>query len=427
MIKITNAKFRQAAATAALVLTTAILNAGTDIIDGGNGKIKAYQVDPFSATPILPTYDVEKARDGRLDAVMAKGTTDALSFVLKSTAPVNALTITPSPLTAEDGAKLDAEMIDIKVVKLLYMGGSSWHLPEPDETGMKLTPKFLMHNEGFIYADFETKENRLNAQVDGKELYPFALESGKAKQLIVKVTIPETAKAGIYKSSLTLSDGNGKIELTVRVLDYKLPPPKARYSDSPFYAIMIEGREVTELLTTGKPSVKPTVYREKAATQHQLQANRTIMTPTIDATAPYIGVINPAVWRLKKGAKPFLDGYDGIYVTTKTIPTKEHTPDSQKLLTSFYLKTINGKLESLSSLAVDAALTDVAYLSYLNTLARGLYDRYYNDPPNTRKAVEGRRAMAFLADIHSREIIPATLRLETIAWIERLLAFTEEK
>ena len=41
---------------------------------------------------------------------------------------------------------------------------------------------------------------------------------------------------------------------------------------------------------------------------------------------------------------------------------------------------------------------------------------------DTRLAVEGRRALAWLADIDASPSAPATVRLDAIAWLERLRA-----
>ena len=67
----------------------------------------------------------------------------------------------------------------------------------------------------------------------------------------------------------------------------------------------------------------------------------------------------------------------------------------------------------LSRIFLACSLTLLA----LNERARELLSN-----ADTRLAVEGRRALAWLADIDASPSAPATVRLDAIAWLERLRA-----
>ena len=71
-------------------------------------------------------------------------------------------------------------------------------------------------------------------------------------------------------------------------------------------------------------------------------------------------------------------------------------------------------------MALEEACQDVRYLSLLNREARRLLNA-----SDSRLVVEGRRVLAWFADIDAGVSAPDTIRLDAIAWLERLHALSE--
>ena len=86
---------------------------------------------------------------------------------------------------------------------------------------------------------------------------------------------------------------------------------------------------------------------------------------------------------------------------------------------SLVYPTATAVLSTLAAEALREAATDVAYLSHLQTLARGLLAS-----DDHTLVVEGRRALAWTEDISTTAPAPDTVRLDAIAWIERLRQFS---
>jgi hypothetical protein len=68
-------------------------------------------------------------------------------------------------------------------------------------------------------------------------------------------------------------------------------------------------------------------------------------------------------------------------------------------------------------MAVEEAWCDICYMSYVNREARRLLAS-----SDSKVIVEGRRALAWIADVGAANQAPDTIRLDAIAWIERLRA-----
>ena len=165
-------------------------------------------------------------------------------------------------------------------------------------------------------------------------------------------------------------------------------------------------------------SKKYHVFRAPA-TRRQLQARRAIGAVALEAAPPLAGIENPAPWRRKKGVAAWLRGYGGILVPALAEAASPWSDDhgDTRSRTLLYPAADGSSIPTLASVALEEAWFDVCYLSALNERARELLSN-----ADTRLAVEGRRALAWLADIDASPSAPATVRLDAIAWLERLRA-----
>ncbi|NLN00978.1 MAG: hypothetical protein GX174_03600 [Lentisphaerae bacterium] len=426
------------------------------IVAAGDGvALTAYCTHPFDARRIMPDDDGASALATGLDAVAARGASEALSLVVRSPAAVQSLSIEVADLVAGDKT-LPANIIDIRIVKVWYQSGNAWFTEIADHGRPVLVPELLLHNDNLVRTDPKARSNLvlskgqhlpctqagLVADDDAATLQPFTLAAGAARQLFVGITVPRDAAPGYYTGRLTFeADGRpaGYMPVALRVLPYVLPPPRARFSDRPFvyYAPAGLGSFTTPPPSDFRPITFATTpdYRQQAhlhkvhlftqtATLRQLEPVRAIGAMALDAAPPLPGIENPAVWRRKKGIIAFLAGYDGIYLAAITDPVAPWNEAGRPVYRSRSLlyPTATAALHTLASEALRAAATDVAYLSYLHTLAQGLLAA-----DDHTIVVEGRRALAWTEDISKSSPAPDTVRLDAIAWIERLRQFAPSR
>ncbi len=444
-------------AAAALFAATLVCSAG-NILENAQKEMSAWCVAPCAANPILADAETSSAISGGLDAVAAGGSVATLSFVVKSAKPVSAFMATCNGLTC-DGKSIPASAVDILIVKRWYQDGNAWFTEIRDPAGRILVPELLLHDDTLVTIDDKDRANLVRSggksvsaeeaasvDADAPTLRAFALRAGEAQQLIVRITIPAGTAPGIYGGHIALSaDGApaGRAPITLRVLAYDLPRPTARFSDaeyvflspkawpglgndiaSPFTPIdsrmlAADGYVVGEKEDPAKAAGKKYHVFKSPANQRQLQARRSIGAIALEAAPPLAGIENPAPWRRNKGMRAWLAGYGGVLIPSTAEAEKPWREDhgATRSRTLLYPTADGGAVRTLASLAVEEAWWDVCYLSQVNREAKSLLAS-----PDSKVVVEGRRALAWLADVDDKPQAPDTVRLDAMAWIERLRA-----
>jgi hypothetical protein len=441
-------------AAAALFAATLVCSAG-NILENAQKEMSAWCVAPCAANPILADAETSSAISGGLDAVAAGGSVATLSFVVKSAKPVSAFMATCNGLTC-DGKSIPASAVDILIVKRWYQDGNAWFTEARDPAGRILVPELLLHDDTLVTVDDKTFANAVRsggraipvaevtaADRDAPALRPFALRAGEARQLIIRIAVAPGTPPGIYRGNLAFSVDGGNKPITLRVLDYDLPPPTARFTETPYLFVSgqdwpgatkgaasftrIDSRKFAdEAYVVGKAedpklaaAKKYHVFRSPAS-QRQLQARRSIGAIALDATPPFAGIENPAPWRRNKGINAWLAGYGGVLVPSfaeAKSPWDDNHGDTRSRTLLYPAE--GGAIPTLASVALEEACQDVRYLSLLNREARRLLNA-----SDSRLVVEGRRALAWLADIDAGVSAPDTIRLDAIAWLERLHTLT---
>ena len=376
-----------------------------------------------------------------------------LSLVIKSHEAVQQLAVKADDLAC-GGRTLPAAAVDIRLVKVWYQSGNAWFSETADHARPVLVPELLLHNDDLVRIDAQARSNLVLSKGrhvpctqaglvpddDAATLQPFPLACGEARQLFLKIAVPGDAAAGCYTGRLAFAaDGRpaGAVPLVLRVLPYALPPPRARFSDTPFRYYAPDGLGA---FTTPPPAdLRPLAfaetpeYRQQAhlhtvhvfpreTTSRQIDPVHAIGAAALDASPPLPGIENPAVWRRSKGLGAYLAGFDGVWLPTITEPESPWNDAGRPAFRSRSLvyPTATAAISTLASEALREAAADVAYLSYLDTLAR----RLLASDDHTLVA-EGRRALAWTEDISTPRPALDTVRLDAIAWIERLHQFAE--
>ena len=225
-----------------------------------------HEVPALSSVPRLPNRLSEDARpSAALRLVAAPGEFEPASFVMAPRENVERVELKASPLVGPGGT-LDAGLVDIKVVKCWYQGGTAWYSYFADARRRELVPELLLNDAALVRVDREKKENYLRVGneyrwisyprdqateafnyltepvADSKVLLPFRLEKGQNQQVWVTVKVPEGTKPGVYRGRIEcLADGKpaGEIALELRVLPFALPRPKTYYDLKSDYLVSV--------------------------------------------------------------------------------------------------------------------------------------------------------------------------------------------
>ena len=232
-------------------------------------EVKWFAVDPMGETPYMPDSAPKGGREGAaVQIVAARGEYEPGSFVVRSDADLGRVRPVVGTLTNENGVAFPADGLDLRVVKVWHQNRNGWFSYFAD-TGTKLCPELLLHDEDLIRVDCEKEANyaritaadgktsewwlnpprKLNGRyfdhwvettafpsmkpgfADAPSIRPVALPANESKQFILTAHVTPGVPAGIYRGSVAIEQSNNRTVCTVpvalRVLDFELPKPKA--------------------------------------------------------------------------------------------------------------------------------------------------------------------------------------------------------
>ena len=228
-----------------------------------------YGVPPMSPLQRLPdVYPEDGTAGGTVRIVAAKDEYEPGSFLIYPLRDLGRTQLSLTPFRTDDGKVFPAADLDLKVVKVWYQNGNAWYSYFGD-TGFKLVPELLLHDEDLIRVDTETKANfarltppggkktewwlnpprQMNRVYwdcyrgggafkpmrpgfdDAKTLQPVALPKGAFKNFFLTAHVRAETPAGLYRGAVKVG-GHGEIPVTIRVLDFALPKPKAYFDDN---------------------------------------------------------------------------------------------------------------------------------------------------------------------------------------------------
>jgi len=267
------------------------LKALTDAVEGlrqgtvATDRLLTYATTPVTSTMVLPdTADLPGKPAGAVSLQACPGEAEPASVVLWAPEEVADLLVTATDLTGPAGT-IPAAAVDLKWVKCWYQAGSAWWGVSQQKDRKVLTPELLVNDDSLVRVDRQARHNELKLSFpdgpryvsiddpktvpwgtkfalsefpvkDAPSLLPTTLAAGENKQVWVTVSVPSAAAAGEYSGKLLLSAGGqpvGELSLTLRVLPFTLPEPRAHWDISqPFtYSLYYWG----ELDATGAGSV----------------------------------------------------------------------------------------------------------------------------------------------------------------------------
>lgn len=232
-----------------IILTSSFY--GKPLYASGNNEIYVYP--PITDNKILPTSSIPSEYiSNNISIIGSPGEYLSATFVLKPSTNITSLNVSVSDLISTN-ATMSSSAIDIRVVKCWYQAGNT----VSDVSHKTLTPELLLKDDSLVKV--ENGENYVkltngsykwisdptipaersrpipNSEMpiqDSATLQPVDILANTNKQFWVTAHIPETASAGNYTGSITLSvTGNiiATLQLKVSVLAINLKQPMIGY------------------------------------------------------------------------------------------------------------------------------------------------------------------------------------------------------
>lgn len=218
------------------------------------GDVTWYAVPAMSdCMRLSDTYPFDGRFAGEVRATLAGNESESASFQLFSFINAEKVDVRLSDLAC-GGDKLAA---DLRVVKLWFQNGNAW-VSYFDDSGLKLVPELLLHDENLIKVDLDKGDNYARVIDGGKETFkwltapkplssqdggfnqfdlgfadaatmqPVKLVSNEFKQFFITARAKKGQKGGVYRGKVTVSAAGKtfcEIPVAFRVLDFELPLP----------------------------------------------------------------------------------------------------------------------------------------------------------------------------------------------------------
>ena len=238
-----------------------------------------WAVPAMSGVQRLPdAIPADGERGGTVRIVAARGEYEPGSFVVRAAEDLGKVQPVVGEFVNETGDVFPADALDLTVVKVWYQNKNGWFSYFAD-TGFKLCPELLLHDEDLIRVDTEKEANYaritgsdgttsewwlnpprlLNGRyydhwvqttafpsmrpgfADAKTILPVALEKDVSKQFFLTAHVAPGTPAGTYRGSIdfttqpsnhpTIQPSNHptvlSVPVSIRVLDFELPKPMA--------------------------------------------------------------------------------------------------------------------------------------------------------------------------------------------------------
>lgn len=287
-----------------------------------SAPLVAFGVPALSSIKRMPqTLPTDGVAGRMIPAVAARGEYSPLSFVVAPLTNIDKLEVRTHALVSGQN-RIAASRIDVKVVKVWYQTGTSWHSYFADNTSRVLIPELLLNDENLVQVDHKTQDNFLRVDypqgakyvwisapmavdngkfnhsvepvADSDKLLPVKLVAGESRQFWVTIHVPHDAAQGVYESSIELlADGKAvtRLPVSIRVLPFELPLPRTYYDlDKPFLSMIYNNVDLATHLDQNGGDMKlaeaKTLAELKNLREHNvfnhLQRGKRVLTPSYE-------------------------------------------------------------------------------------------------------------------------------------------------
>lgn len=176
----------------------------------------------------------------------------------------------------------------------------------------------------------------------------------------------------------------------------------------------------------GEPSISPNTYGGHEETDTRLIEDwHAIGLPCYLVVTDSAAIENPAFWRRAVGLQPYYLGYDGVIlprVVDEVSPWGDRSGDFTRSRTIAY-PSRTGYIPTLALAGIAEGIADVRYLSDVRSLA---YAIRFPATGDAEADIEARKALHWMQTLDPRRADMDAVRLECIAWIEKLSAVLEK-
>ena len=332
-----------------------------------------YGVPAMSSLQRLPdVYPEDGAAGGTVRIVAAKDEYEPGSFLIYPLRDLGRTQLSLTPFRTDDGKVFPAADLDLKVVKVWYQNGNAWYSYFGD-TGFKLVPELLLHDEDLIRVDTERKANyarltppgakptewwlnpprQMNRVYwdchrgggafkpmkpgfdDAKTLQPVALPKGAFKNFFLTAHVRAGTPAGLYRGAVKVG-GHGEVPVTIRVLDFTLPKPKAYFDDNlDFYVCSYTYNRLACIMEENGGDLELAKRQFKATMEDHVAHNQDMNMLTLG-----FGGESLTYWKLMKEAGMRTDvGVGGVTVADTPEGARRHAEAADRLYGhhNFYL------------------------------------------------------------------------------------------
>jgi hypothetical protein len=230
------------------------ISASSDITASGNNPLILYPWHPTSPKLILPIdYRVPAVPGDSISIRACPGQFESATFVMSAQENLSNIVITASDLQSSSGDRLSSDNLDIRLVKVWYKAGKDIYF---ERGAHVLVPELLLKDDSLVKVDYTTQTNYLRVTINGTQQYvdisspdatvpvnaevydasvlqPFSMNTGENKQVWITVHIPDTAQAGDYHGTITITPEGEPAEtmnFTVTVLPFSLEPAPVEYA-----------------------------------------------------------------------------------------------------------------------------------------------------------------------------------------------------
>lgn len=233
------------------------------------GPFVYFNVNPMSDAQYLPTlFPYDGTAQGTARIISAKDEYEPCSFVIYPLENLGKVQLRTTEFRNASGKVFPSGELDLKFVKVWYQNRNAWYSYFSD-TGLKLVPELLVNDEEIIHADTAKGGNFARSFLpdgsvayewvsiphqtdrrfadhhrtgtmyrnmspkfrDAKTLQPVAMPEGEYKQFFLTAHVTKDTPEGLYKGAVELVKAGGgvigSIPVTIRVLPFILPGPKA--------------------------------------------------------------------------------------------------------------------------------------------------------------------------------------------------------
>ena len=201
-----------------------------------------YPWDAVGEEKVLPgSFPVRAERGAPVRVQAARGEVESASFVLRANESVQDLSVSVSDLSAGAEKTLPGDIVDVRLVESWYQAGEGDIWPNNDKV---LVPELLVKDDNLMQVNEGAGQNILriyngstpsyidvadpsvavpdSAEIhDADVLQPFDIDAHTNRQVWLTVRVPETASAGVYSGTITITGQTDvNISIPVRLVVY---------------------------------------------------------------------------------------------------------------------------------------------------------------------------------------------------------------